>query len=70
MKTRLGHIFCRRRISKPSPESSLIKKEMNDCIRGIVEGLQESYRTVLLLSDFEELSNAEIAVSSAYLQIP
>jgi len=45
----------------PSPELSLIKREMNDCIRGIVEGLQDRYRTVLLLSEFEELTNAEIA---------
>jgi RNA polymerase sigma-70 factor (ECF subfamily) len=34
---------------------------MNDCIRGIVEGLQENYRAVLVLSDFEELTNLEIA---------
>ena len=46
---------------KPSLEASLIKKEMNECIRGIVEGLRETYRTVLILSDFEELSNVEIA---------
>jgi len=46
---------------KPSLEASLIKKEMNECIRGIVEGLRENYRTVLVLSDFEELSNVEIA---------
>jgi len=46
---------------KPSLEASLIKKEMNDCIRGVVEGLRENYRAVLVLSDFEELSNVEIA---------
>ncbi|MBI5848589.1 MAG: sigma-70 family RNA polymerase sigma factor [Nitrospirae bacterium] len=46
---------------KPSLEASLIKKEMNDCIRGIAEGLPENYRPVLVLSDFEELSNVEIA---------
>lgn len=38
-----------------------IRREMNSCIRGVVEQLPENYRTVLLLSDFEELSNAEIA---------
>ncbi|BCS55081.1 RNA polymerase sigma-H factor [Geobacter sp. SVR] len=38
-----------------------IRREMNACIRGVVEQLPENYRTVLLLSDFEELSNAEIA---------
>ena len=47
--------------NNPSLEASLIKKEMNDCIRGIAEGLQENYRTVLVLSDFEELGNIEIA---------
>ncbi|MBI5633839.1 MAG: sigma-70 family RNA polymerase sigma factor [Nitrospirae bacterium] len=46
---------------KPSLETSLIKKEMNDCIRGIADGLPENYRTVLVLSDFEELSSGEIA---------
>lgn len=46
---------------KPSLETALIRKEMNDCIRGIAEGLQENYKTVLVLSDFEELSSGEIA---------
>jgi len=46
---------------KPSLEASLIKKEMNDCIRSVVEGLRENYRTVLVLSDFEDMTNAEIA---------
>lgn len=46
---------------RPSPEISLIKKEMNACIRGIVERLPENYQTALMLSDFEELTNAEIA---------
>ncbi len=46
---------------KPSLEASLIKKEMHDCIRGMVEGLRENYRTVLILSDFEELTSTEIA---------
>jgi RNA polymerase sigma-70 factor (ECF subfamily) len=46
---------------KPSPEASLIRKEMNECIRGVVEGLRENYRTVLILSDLEELTNVEIA---------
>ena len=46
---------------KPSLEASLIKKEMHDCIRGMVEGLRENYRTVLILSDFAELTSSEIA---------
>jgi RNA polymerase sigma-70 factor, ECF subfamily len=53
--------YLRTKDHKPSLEASLIKKEMNDCIRGIAEGLQENYRTVLVLSDFEELTNGEIA---------
>jgi RNA polymerase sigma-70 factor (ECF subfamily) len=34
---------------------------MNDCIKGVVDGLPENYRTVLILSDLEELTNNEIA---------
>jgi RNA polymerase sigma-70 factor (ECF subfamily) len=45
----------------PSLDRQLIRKEMNECIRGIVEGLPRNYRTVLILSDLEELSNNEIA---------
>ncbi len=33
---------------------------MNDCIRGIVDSLPENHRTVLVLSDLEGLTNAEI----------
>jgi RNA polymerase sigma-70 factor (ECF subfamily) len=42
-------------------DSLLIRKDMNDCIRGIVDNLPELYRTVLVLSDLEGLTNAEIA---------
>ena len=38
-----------------------IRREMNACIRGVVDQLPENYRTVLLLSEFEQLSNSEIA---------
>jgi RNA polymerase sigma-70 factor (ECF subfamily) len=38
-----------------------IRQEMNTCIRGVVDQLPENYRTVLLLRDFEELSNIEVA---------
>jgi RNA polymerase sigma-70 factor (ECF subfamily) len=44
-----------------SPDRQLIRKEMNDCIKGIVDGLPENYRTVLILSDLEELTNSEIS---------
>ena len=42
-------------------DSLLIRKDMNDCIRGIADNLPELYRTVLVLSDLEGLTNAEIA---------
>lgn len=50
----------------PDPDYSgtdreYIRREMNACIRGVVEQLPENYRTVLLLSEFEEFTNAEIA---------
>ncbi|EMG37455.1 RNA polymerase sigma factor, sigma-70 family [Desulfocurvibacter africanus PCS] len=45
----------------PSVEQQLIRKEMNDCIRELIDRLPESYRVVLALSDLEGFSNAEIA---------
>ena len=39
-----------------------IRREMTACIRGLVDKLPENYRTVLLLSEFEEITNPEIAV--------
>jgi RNA polymerase sigma-70 factor (ECF subfamily) len=48
-------------------DTLLIRKEMNDCIRGIVDALPENYRAVLILSDLEGLTNAEI---SAILALP
>jgi len=38
-----------------------IRQEMRTCIREMVERLPENYRAVLLLSDFEELTNPQIA---------
>ena len=45
----------------PLHDTLLIRKDMHDCIRGIVDGLPGDYRTVLLLSEFEGLTNAEIS---------
>jgi RNA polymerase sigma-70 factor, ECF subfamily len=45
----------------PGTDREYIRREMNSCIRGVVDQLPENYRTVLLLSDFEEIPNAEIA---------
>jgi len=42
-------------------ERQCVKNEMRSCLMGYIEKLPESYRTVLLLSDLEELSNKEIA---------
>jgi RNA polymerase sigma-70 factor (ECF subfamily) len=47
--------------NKPLVEQQLVRKEMNDCIRGFVEKLPNDYRTVLVLSEFEGLRNKEIA---------
>ncbi len=46
---------------KPSLETSLIRKEMNECIRGIVENLPRNYRTVIVLSELEGFKDDEIA---------
>jgi RNA polymerase sigma-70 factor (ECF subfamily) len=45
----------------PPQDRQLIRKEMNECIKGVVDGLPENYRAVLILSDLEELTNNEIA---------
>ncbi len=44
----------------PRLDTLLIRKDMNDCIRGLVNDLSENYRTVLVLSDLEGFTNAEI----------
>ena len=46
---------------KPSAETSLIRKEMNACILGVVEKLPENYRIVVGLSDLEGFTDEEIA---------
>lgn len=45
----------------PLLDTLLIRKDMNECIQGIVNGLPDNYRAVLVLSDLEGFSNAEIA---------
>ena len=42
-------------------EGKVIKREMNSCIRGIVDSLPEKYRIVIILSEIEGLKNKEIA---------
>ena len=45
----------------PSVDQQLIRKEMNACIRNVIKKLPEDYRTVIVLSELEELGNREIA---------
>jgi len=45
----------------PLIESQIYRKEMNECILDFVMSLPESYRAVLVLSEFEGLRNNEIA---------
>lgn len=54
-----GNILAREKT--PSVEKQLIKKEMNECIRGFIEGLPDNYRTAIILSELEGLQNSEIA---------
>jgi len=42
-------------------DQQLIRDEMNDCIRGVVDGLPPDYRTVIALSEIHELKDKEIA---------
>jgi RNA polymerase sigma-70 factor (ECF subfamily) len=47
--------------SAPLHDTALIRKDMNECIRGLVNDLPDNYRVVLMLGDLEEFTNAEIA---------
>lgn len=42
-------------------EDQLVQKEMNACIREFIEALPGNYKSVLVLSELEELKNREIA---------
>ena len=46
---------------KPGIDQQVIRGEMNACIRGYIDQLPETYRTVLLLSEEEGFKNREIA---------
>jgi len=43
----------------PLHDTLLIRKDMNECIRGLVNDLPENYRAVLVLVDLEGFTNAE-----------
>jgi RNA polymerase sigma-70 factor (ECF subfamily) len=45
----------------PLLEHQIFRKEMNECICSFIDKLPESYRTVLILSEFDGIRNAEIA---------
>ena len=45
----------------PGVEQTLVRREMNDCIGEFIARLPTSYRSVLILSEQEELTNQEIA---------
>ncbi len=47
--------------SAPSVEAGVIRGEMSQCVREFVDRLPENYRTVIVLSELEGFSNAEIA---------
>ncbi len=47
--------------SAPPVDTSLIKEEMSDCIHQFIDRLPPDYRAVIILSEFEELKNDEIA---------
>ncbi len=47
--------------SLPAADREYIRREMSACIRGVIDGLPAGYRSVLILSEFDELSNPEIA---------
>lgn len=42
-------------------DQALVRREMNQCIRQVVDGLPANYRDAITLSDIEGLKNAEIA---------
>ena len=50
-------------VPDPSPgvEQKLVRTEMNDCIGEYIAGLPVSYRSVVVLSEHEGLTNQEIA---------
>lgn len=45
----------------PEGEHRVIKQEMNDCIRAVINSLPDDYRAVIILSELEDLPDSEIA---------
>jgi RNA polymerase sigma-70 factor (ECF subfamily) len=47
--------------NEPLVEQQVFHKAMSECLMGFINNLPEAYRTVLVLSEFEGLSNNDIA---------
>ena len=47
--------------AKPGHDARLVVEEMNDCIRGNIDTLPDSYRSALILHDLEGLSIEQVA---------
>lgn len=47
----------------PTPEQRLALEQMNACVREVIAGLPEEYRTAILLHDFSGLSARETAAA-------
>lgn len=45
----------------PVTDQLVIRKEMSDCVNAFIDALPASYRTVLVLSEIEGMTNLEIA---------
>lgn len=45
----------------PPAEQQLIRREMNECIRGFIEDLPAEYGSVLVLGELDELTDRQIA---------
>lgn len=48
-------------LKSPSSDKLLIKKEMNECINEYIDTLPPDYKTIIILSELEGLTNNEIA---------
>jgi len=47
--------------AEPPVEQQLIRQEMNECIRAVIEDLPADYRSVLVLGELDELTDRQIA---------
>ncbi len=46
---------------RPSPDQRLIKAQMRSCVHEFIDRLPKKYKTVLILKDYENKTNIEIA---------